>query len=147
MCHMSRVPTPRDPFGIPSEHATCPKAHTERPLRNSFGACHVSRKPHRETPSEFLRSVPRVPKATPRDPFGFLRSMPRVPKATPRDPFGFLRSMPCVPEAHTERPLWIPSECDTCPGWLKPFPTDLSNSRNSLELCKCILNGIKLGKI
>ena len=58
---------------------------------------------------------------------GRARHVPREP--TPRDPPGALGVR------HVSR------EVKTL------FPADLSNSRNLLELCKCILNGIMLGKI
>src|SRR5437762_2817900 len=65
-----------------------------------------------------------------------------------RDPPRHHPSAPRAPRAHTGRPP---------PGTLRVrhvsrevktlFPADFSKSRNLLELCKCILNGIMLRKI
>src|SRR5438105_3342534 len=140
--HVSRKPKPRATLRMSPELSTCPGSLTprENPSRcipsvtrvpsaqtgkippDAFRVCHVSQVPKpRATPSELLRSVPRVSKPRRETPSELLRSMPRVPKPTPRDPFGAPLERATCPEAHTKRSLRIPSECDTCPEWLKPF--------------------------
>src|SRR5438105_977364 len=116
------MPKPRATLQMSPELATCPEC------------------PNQEPPSGFLRSVPRVPKAHTERPLRIPSECATCPESphrktppdsigvchvsrnpTPKDPSGFLRSVPRVPKAHTERPLRIPSECDTCPGRFKPF--------------------------
>src|SRR5207247_794451 len=85
-----RVPkaTPRDPSVLPSESATCPESHIERPFGPTFGECHVSPStPSRENPSECRPSSPPVrvpkPKQTTLRKFSERDTCPRVPKRTP----------------------------------------------------------------
>src|SRR5207237_6539456 len=72
--NMSYVPkpyrkSPRKPFETPpsdspSEHATCPESHPERPFGPSFGECHVfPNTPSRENPSVCCPSSPPIPRA------------------------------------------------------------------------------------
>src|SRR5438105_4160382 len=104
--HVSQKPKPRATLRMSPELSTCPgslvprentsgcipsvprvpSAQNKSHPRNSFGVCHVSRSPHRKTPSKLLRSVPRVPKPTLKDPF-----------ETPSE-------RATCPEARTERP-------------------------------------------
>src|SRR5438105_15848099 len=95
---MPRVPkatptaTPKAPFGTsfgtPSESATYPESHTERPLRLTFGEFHVSPKP--------------TPRATLRKPSEHATCPECLSRETPS---GSLPSTPRVPNAHAERTL------------------------------------------
>ena len=75
-------PPAREPLRNPSEHATCPEAHTGSHLSDTFGECHVSpsAQAKRLRPEAFRAChVSQTPK--PKEPSGSIASKPRVPNA------------------------------------------------------------------
>src|SRR6266540_5117776 len=104
------MPPRKTPFGNPFG-----TRHPESPLRNPFGTC-----PTERPPSEPLRSMPCVPKVTPKDNLRFFPleyALSRSPNESPLRSLlrTYLRRMPRVP---SDRPREYSREgCEraTCP--------------------------------